>query len=413
MKIKTKKIIIVLLLLTSVFINAQEAQINFIKSAKWEKVLKKAQKQGKLIFVDAYTTWCGPCKTMDKKVFTNKEVAAFFNENFVNIKIDMEKGEGIQLAKDWNIKAYPTLLYFNKMGEIVHRVVGFHKAKEFLTYSKMAIDENLMAINLQKRFDAGERGSAFMYDYLVSLRLGYHKELEKQVSKDYLSSLSNEDLLKKENWKIIKYFMQNPCTKSFQYLVNNIDEVAAVNGVEEVNNKLYGTIDEQIKKWAYWRGDKPFETEKENNLFKFLQASNYQKSPILIAKILVNRHKRSGDTDKYLAVLDHMIQFNLVSKSTDKLQYAMDVINTIKSDVAWAKALQWLNIAENEETRIEHKARILEAKSKILTKLGDKSEAELAALEAKKADKEAEKAGTKIHYIPAIKMIVGGDPENN
>jgi len=404
MKILLKTAIVVLALIISTTAIAQESHINFTNQAKWKKVLKMAKKQNKPIFVDAYTTWCGPCKIMDREVFTNKEVADFFNENFINVKMDMEKGEGIALKTDWEIKAFPTLLYFNSNGEIIHRVVGAYEAQEFLGYSKNATNENLMAINLQKRFDAGERDGAFMYEYLVSLRLGYHKELEAQVSGDYLNSLANEDLLKEENWNIIKHFMKDPTSKGFQFLVNNQNKLIEVVGKEEVDSKLYKTINKQIETWSYWYGKTPFETQKEKNLIAFLQQCKYDKAPILLGKLLANKYKRLEDKDQYLTTLDYIVKFNLTEGSSTIVHYANTVLDTYTSEVAWAKALAWLNIAEVKETRVEHKAAILLAKSKVLTKLGNKTEAELTLLAAKKADKEAENAGTKIKVIPMMKM---------
>ena len=404
MKILSRTIILAFALIVSTSGIAQENHINFLNQAKWKKVLKMAKKQNKPIFVDAYTTWCGPCKMMDRDVFTNKEVADFFNENFISVKMDMEKGEGNQVKLDWEVKAFPTLLYFNPNGEIIHRVVGAFGAKEFLNYSKMATNERLVAINLQKRFDAGERSGAFMYDYLVSLRLGYHKELEAKISNDYLNSLSHEDLLKTENWNIIKHFMKDPTLIGFQYLVTNKAQLEQVVDADEVESKLYNTIDKQIQTWSFWYGDKPFETEKEDNLLKFLQESNYEKSPLLLAKLLANKYKRLEDSEQYLATLDYIVKFNLAQGSSNIVHYANSIISTYENESALAKALMWLNIADGKETKVEHRAAILTAKSNVLAKLGNKSEAELAALAAKKADKEAEDAGTKIHSVPMMKM---------
>lgn len=404
MKIIIRTAVVLFTLILSTSLKAQENHINFMSQPKWEKVLKMAQKYNKPIFVDAYTTWCGPCKIMDKDVFTKNAVANFFNENFINVKMDMEKGEGNQLKVDWAVKAFPTFLYFNPNGEMVHRVVGAYGADEFLNYSEMAINDELKAVNLQKRYAAGERGGDFMYNYLLSLRLGYHEKLEAQVSNDYLNSLSNEDLLKEENWNIIKHFMKDPSSKGFQFLVNNQEKLEKVIDKEEVRAKFFKTIDKQIETWSYWYGDTPFETEKEANLITFLQQSNYTKAPMLLGKLLANKYKRLEDKEQYLNTLDYVVKFNLAQDPGTIEGYASTVLDTYNSERAWAKALSWLKIAEAKETRVEHKVAILEAKSKALEKLGDKTEAELAALEAKKADKEAEEAGTKIHTIPAFKM---------
>ena len=81
--------------------------------------------------MDAYTTWCGPCKRMAAEVFTEPEVGRFYNENFINVKIDMEKGEGIELARQYDVYAYPTLLFINGEGELVHRGLGYQDFVQF------------------------------------------------------------------------------------------------------------------------------------------------------------------------------------------------------------------------------------------------------------------------------------------
>lgn len=89
-----------------------------------------------MIFVDAYTTWCGPCKWMAKNTFTDKSVGEFYNENFVNYKFDMEKGEGTAFANEFSVNAYPTLLYFHADGTVAHRTEGSEDASSFLESGK-------------------------------------------------------------------------------------------------------------------------------------------------------------------------------------------------------------------------------------------------------------------------------------
>ena len=68
------------------------------QTGSFESILNKAKAQKKLIYVDIYTTWCTPCKKMDSEVFTNSNVGKIFNDNFINYKIDGEKGEGKDLV---------------------------------------------------------------------------------------------------------------------------------------------------------------------------------------------------------------------------------------------------------------------------------------------------------------------------
>lgn len=112
--------------------------INF-DSGNWKSVLAKAKKEGKMIFVDAYTTWCRPCIQMAKDIFTLDNVADYYNKNFVNVSMDMEKGDGPQLVKKYEIHAYPDFLFINGDGELIHRGGGYQEAKEFIQLGNDAV----------------------------------------------------------------------------------------------------------------------------------------------------------------------------------------------------------------------------------------------------------------------------------
>ncbi|WP_428330662.1 thioredoxin domain-containing protein [Mucilaginibacter sp.] len=114
------------------------SHIVFIEDS-WKEALKQGALQKKYIFVDAYASWCGPCKMLKATTFNNAEAAAFFNANFVNVSIDMEKGQGPELARQWQLQAYPTLIIFNSKGEPVLGSVGFIKAADLLRFGKQAL----------------------------------------------------------------------------------------------------------------------------------------------------------------------------------------------------------------------------------------------------------------------------------
>jgi thioredoxin 1 len=130
-----------LIVLLPVAANAQNndsKQIIFIEDA-WKEALKQAAAQNKYIFVDAYASWCGPCKMLKLTTFKNSKAAEFYNRNFINVAIDMEKGQGPELAAQWRMQAYPTLIIFNPKGEPVLGTVGYIKAADLIRFGEAAL----------------------------------------------------------------------------------------------------------------------------------------------------------------------------------------------------------------------------------------------------------------------------------
>ena len=111
---------------------AEGEGVNF-QDISLEQALKKAEKEGKLVFMDAYAVWCGPCKWMEANTFRNAEVGEKFNENFISVKIDMEKGKGPEIARKYRVNAYPTMFLLNSKGEVQKRILGAKKENDLLS----------------------------------------------------------------------------------------------------------------------------------------------------------------------------------------------------------------------------------------------------------------------------------------
>ena len=118
---------------------AEEVGILFFKGT-WQEALNKAQAEKKLIFLDAFASWCGPCKTMARTTFEEEAVGLYFNEHFINVKMDMEKdAEGPRLSKKYKLTAYPSLYFINSNEELVSHTMGAYKAKALLKYAQEVI----------------------------------------------------------------------------------------------------------------------------------------------------------------------------------------------------------------------------------------------------------------------------------
>jgi thioredoxin-related protein len=129
--------ILFLSLLTLPAIAAEGDGVNFFEGT-FRQAKEKAKKENKLIMLDAYTTWCGPCKVLKNKVFPNKELGDYINANFVSIGVDMEAGEGPALANMYPIEGYPTILFMDATGKVKKKILGLPQggAKELLGVAK-------------------------------------------------------------------------------------------------------------------------------------------------------------------------------------------------------------------------------------------------------------------------------------
>ncbi len=115
--------------------NAETDGIQFTDAA-WKDVLKKAKAEKKVIFLDAYASWCQPCKLLQKHVFTKRSVGELYNARFINVKIDMEKGEGPALSQVYPLEAYPTLLFIDGNGRVLRKVVGLQTPENLLAIGR-------------------------------------------------------------------------------------------------------------------------------------------------------------------------------------------------------------------------------------------------------------------------------------
>lgn len=111
------------------------------ETTAWSDVLAKASKEQKLVFIDAYASWCGPCKLLKWRTFPDATAGKYFNEHFVNVAFDMEKGEGPSIAKKFGVRAYPTLIITDATGNIVARTEGYMDAASLISFGEYALQK--------------------------------------------------------------------------------------------------------------------------------------------------------------------------------------------------------------------------------------------------------------------------------
>jgi len=208
-------------------------------SQEWDQVLEQAKDEDKIVFVDAYTEWCGPCKKMSKQVFTSKKVGKFYNDNFINVKVDMEKGPGPSLGQNYNVFVYPTLLFVDGYGSLVHRVAGYQNVEQLITEGKTASDPSQSLAAMDKKYNSGERDPGFLKTYLKAKAAGMDGS-HLPIAEEYLKT--QEDWSEPDNLSLIYNMTEDADSEMFEYLVANKSLFVEQYGGSELEGKIQQII---------------------------------------------------------------------------------------------------------------------------------------------------------------------------
>jgi thiol-disulfide isomerase/thioredoxin len=240
--ITMKKIIIcVTLIATSIFAKAQMQHEKgmHIEHIPFTEVLEKAKKENKHVFVDCYTTWCGPCKWMAANTFTDDTVGLFFNHFFINLKMDMEHGEGPSYAPKFRIEAYPTFLFMQNNGTVIQRDMGAKPAATFIAIAKQALGADANLDSLILRFKAGNKSAYNLQSIIVLMKI--NKMDYSNYLNEYFKIQNEKDFNNEENFNMIKQFSNDIQAPEIEYMIKN---------KPDFEKKYAGEVNEVLKRIA-------------------------------------------------------------------------------------------------------------------------------------------------------------------
>jgi thioredoxin-related protein len=256
-------------------ISNSEVGIHFQKRLSWSEVIKKAVSEHKPIFVDCYTTWCGPCKTMDQEVYTDSVVGEFCDTHFVSVKFQMDRtksdDEAIQasykdaayLFKRYEVNAFPTLLFFSPDGQITNQSVGALSKDNFLKLLSSVLDPTKNYYSLLEKFRQGRRNSQEMR-YLIETALSVVQDTiaSRNVANVYFGALPTDSLYTPENLNLMRQLTIDTLDMGFRLFYNHASKVNKVmndDGYSQsiVQGILYSEIVRPALKLASAKNEQP------------------------------------------------------------------------------------------------------------------------------------------------------------
>ncbi len=317
-----------------------------------EEALEEAKKENKLIFVDAYTTWCGPCRRMQNNIFPQEEVGDFYNKNFINMKINMETQDGMKFGLDFPVRAYPTLMFISPEKKLMLKSVGGKKVEDFIELGKKALRSYDKSGNMEEEWNNGNRDYQFVLNYVKALI-----NVGKPTNKVALEYIRSNPKISKDEKVVLIYEATSECdSKLFELMTEkkNFKIVKDIYDEKEWSDKIYYSCLKTV--------DKSFEYDveelKEEALEKMKKHCKKRYKEFK-TKISLIESKKSNNIEEYAK--NSKQYFKLIEDSKNRLEFIEEICRNFpneknitsneKYDVAREHISKAMSLAKKQEDK--------------------------------------------------------------
>jgi thioredoxin-related protein len=401
-----KKILLLLLLIPSL-VFAQKG-IDFEHGLTWSQVKEKARAENKYIFMDAFTTWCGPCKQMAATIFPLEKVGEVFNAKFINVKVQLDttKKDDDEVKSWYNdahnimvenkVNAFPTYLFFDPNGKLVHRAIGASDADKFIAKAMDAINPETQYYSLLEKYKAGNKDAGLLKKVATAALDAYDMETGNKVATEYLQT--QKDFFTADNINFLESFTNSTKDPGFNILLNNPTKYDKIKGVGAANARLVAIIMQQevfpkfrsngIINWESLTGD--------------LNKKYPKQAMEVVLSAKVQYYQRTKDWDNFQTVIQQYMKKYGAKASPNQLNaFAWTVFENCMDVTCLQNALEW-----SKRSFADHEiGAFIDTYANILYKLGKKEEAIKWEEKAIAVADDAEKA----EYQPTLDKMKKGE----
>jgi thioredoxin-related protein len=388
--------------LLSFFLSASFAQgVNFEQNTTWEAIVAKATKENKMIFVDAFTTWCGPCKWLDNNTFADAEVGKFMDKNFISLKVQMDTIKADTeytrkwwaIGQEWNtaygIAAYPTFLIFDSNGKIADRGVGALPSDKFIAKLETFQDKANHYYRLKDKYEAGDESPELLLKLTTKASESYDRKFMPIVSEKYIKTQSN--LLTKENADILMKMDIKPGSEYFQFLVaNKVAYAALLENPKAMDNFLLGKLVASHAKQLTPKNETVDWQLISDDLKKYVPND----ADKFLTKMKINRYRSKKDWPAYADAVSNMVKAypnEFSGQEINSMAWALfegcNDLTCIEKSISWME--QSMNDGKNSAF-LDTYANILYRTGKVEKAINTQTEAIALGKEAKEDTAELE-----------------------
>ena len=357
-------------------VSIDSALIKTYKPINFQKILEKSKKENKIVFIDCYTNWCSSCNWMVKNVFVNDTVGDFFNSNFICIKIDMDKADGEEIEKLYEINCFPTFLFIDSDGKLLHRKSGRYSVSEFIGIGCEAITPEKRFSFLKDKYESNQIGLEELMSY-IKLRQYSCLGVEEEITK-YFALQPESEYTEETNWSLIRDFELETSSFMFKFFVSHREVFYPLFTRDSVDNVIADSYLREIRQ-CFW--GKKIDTAKYEKLKLEVLNLNLPFSKRLVSECEIRFYERTGDWKKYANAVICYIELYL-PKDEEEYEilndFAWMFYEHIDAGIYLDLAIGWIKRA----IEIEQTSTNTNTFAHLLYKRGKKDEAEIMALKS-------------------------------
>jgi len=309
-----------------------------------------ALKENKYLIVDGFTDWCGWCKFMDKNIYTSQEVGDFYNSNYIFLQMNMEKGEGKDVARQYRLQMYPSFLFFDPQGSFVHYNFGASTTPEsFIKVGRTAMDSLHNCRGLAYRFFRGENDTAFLKEMINTISYYADTKITEKALSSYWEKIPDNQFMNKGNWDMFKYYESDLNSKAYNYYMEHLADCQGKFRTKEDSNVLY------LKAAFYVKNAADSNNEKMLNKARAIAMKSHDKQTIY--STCINElpfYLKQNKPAVFYSDVDHFIQLygtDWVWGITSEMEGKTDDKKILEKALAFqALALKSNNTFNNTET---------------------------------------------------------------
>lgn len=355
------------------------------------QAMEKGTKENKFIFIDCYTSWCGPCKVLSKNVFPNDTVGELFNKNFVSLKVDMESDRSSEINTKYVITSFPTLLFVEPVnGDIVYKVIGAEPGTQWLiSAAERAIDPNQNIQGLLHSYNENKKDFEVTARLIDCLSICHMLDMKEEIIADFLSDISDDKESIENLWDIIDKSVSDIYSSGYSFLRDNGESFIEIIGADAVESKIDAVTRSAVNQFIFRKrlSQENFPKDKFDTLLSIVKSQNCYNNDYYLSLLKMIEEVQTGDYNAMLDEMDKSLQLD-VFQNADKSFYFiwlnLTYLFECNDEDALSCGLKWADQLKPNDNNSSDLSSWMRMKSRLLTAKGDYKGAEDLSAEAQK-----------------------------